>query len=140
MYKGIYKVIEDLQVALSSDRKKAIHELWEFKRDSLSDEFRVDSEFLVRSNAAGNGKILFGEFSSDEIVHDSDCIGDGSEDDHFRGCVLKLSLNHAELGLEIDEKLVDGSIDIDWVVSPASAAEYFSLQNIVFVNLLDNVG
>lgn len=92
------------------------------------------------SNAAGNGEILFGEFSSDEIVHDSDCIGDGGEDDHFRGRVLKLSLNHAQVGLEIDEKLVDGSIDIDWVVSSASAAEHFSLQNIVFVDLLDNIG
>ena len=94
----------------------------------------------MRSDAAGNSKVLFGEFSSDEIVHDSDCICNSCEDDHFRGRVLELSLNHAQVGLEIDEKLVDGSIDIDWVVSSASAAEYFSLQNIVFVNLLDNIG
>lgn len=94
----------------------------------------------MRSNAARNGEVLFGEFSSDEVVHDSNCIGDRSKDHHFRRSVLEFSLNHAQVGLKIDKKLFDRRIDIDWVVSPTSAAEYFSFQNIVLVNLLDNVG
>ena len=129
----------NLQVALSFDGEKAIDKLGELQRNSLSYKFRIDSEFVVRSDGVGNSQIFLCQFSSDEIVHYSNCIGDSSEDDHFWGGVLKFSLKNAEFGFERDEKLIDGSINIDRVVSSSSAAEDFSLKNVVFVDLFDDI-
>ena len=93
----------------------------------------------MRSDSVGNGQLFLSQFSSDKIVHNSNCIGDSSEDDHFRRGVFELSLKHAEFGFERDEELIDWGIDVNWVVSSSSAAEDFSLKNVVLVDLLDDI-